>query len=174
MQEVRSWSAPTRGLHALMLFMFIVMYTLAELMDWTHGASKHEVVEIHKSIGVLIFFLALLRLSWNLTHRGPEPIGTPQQAKLAKGVHHLLYLLMLVIPLSGYVMSMLYGKSVDIFGWCTLPSLIAANPAFKEWSENIHSALATTLLIVAGGHAAMALYHHFVLKDVTLRRMFKG
>ncbi len=174
MQEVRSWSAPTRGLHALMLLMFIVMYALAELMDWTHGASKHEVVEIHKSIGVLIFGLALLRLLWNVTHRGPEPIGTPQQAKLAKGVHHLLYLLMFLIPVSGYVMSMLHGKSVDVFGVYTLPTLLAPDHSLKEWSESIHSALATTLLIVAGGHAAMALYHHFMLKDATLRRMFKG
>ncbi len=174
MEEVRRWSAPTRGLHSLMLLMFIAMYVLAELMDWTHGASKGEVVEIHKSIGVLIFLLAFVRLGWNVTHAGPQPIGTPQQAKLAKGVHHLLYLLMILMPITGYVMSQLHGKAVDVFGLWTLPTLIAPNPGLKELSENIHSALGTVILIVVGGHAAMALYHHFMLKDDTLRRMFRG
>ncbi len=171
MTIVKSWSRTTVWLHSIMLLLFVVMYTLAELMDFTHGSIKGQVIEVHKSLGVIIFALAWGRLLWNTTHQGPAPIGSPLQQKAAKGVHHLLYLLMILMPVSGYVMVMMHGKPVDVFGWFTLPSWLGANPGLKELSEDVHSTLGTLLLILAGGHGALALYHHFILKDETLRRM---
>ncbi len=169
--EVDRWTLPTVWLHTIMLLLFIVMFVLAEAMDWTHGSTKGAIIGVHKSIGVLIFLLAWIRLLWNLNHTGPRPIGTKVQQKAALGVHHLLYLLMLVIPVSGYFMSLAHGRSVGFFGLFTLPSLMGARPAMKETLENVHAFLAYSLLVIASGHGALALYHHFVLKDETLVRM---
>ncbi len=170
-QSPQSWTRTAVWLHAIMLFLFAMMFFLAYTWDFAHGATKHAMIDFHKSVGVAIVMVAVVRLFWMLTHKGPRPIGTVSQQKAALGVHHLLYLLMFLMPLSGYFMVMMHGKPISFFGLFDLPVLFQAHPALKELSEDVHTVLADIVLVLVGGHAALALYHHIVLKDETLRRM---
>lgn len=165
------WTRPSVWLHWVMVLLFISMFVLAELIDLHKGVQKIHYIQWHKSTGILILMLAAARLWWNIAHPGPRPIGPKWQQHAAKSVHYLLYFLMFAMPASGYVMSMMAGKPVSFYGIFPIPSLLGPHEAYKDLAHDVHGALASIILLVVSGHATMALYHHFILKDATLRRM---
>lgn len=127
----------------------------------------------HKSVGVLLAVLIVLRLIWRWAN--PRPAHLPGhrlwEIRLATLVHGLLYLLLMVIVLSGYLISTATGQGVDVFGWFTLPALVSGLPGQADRAGLVHYWLAIGLLVLAGFHAAGALKHHFMDGDNTLRRM---
>ncbi|USD20920.1 cytochrome b [Microbulbifer variabilis] len=128
---------------------------------------------IHKGIGILLLIALVLRLLWrsvNITPRAAP--GTPRwQALTASGIHNLIYLLLLAIMLSGYLISTADGRPIDVFGWFSVAATIQGIPNQEDIAGSLHEILAWTLIILVSLHALAALKHHFFDKDVTLRRM---
>jgi cytochrome b561 len=129
--------------------------------------------DLHKSTGVLTFVLIILRLLWAWVDvRPPLAASMKSWEKLAaSSVHQLLYLLMVLIPLAGYLVSTADGRAVDVFGLFELPALLPAEKGREEWAGDLHEGLAVFLLLLVVGHVMAALRHHFINKDSTLRKM---
>lgn len=127
----------------------------------------------HKSIGISLAVVLLLRLFWRWAN--PTPAHLPGhktwEIRLASLVHGLLYLLLIVIMLSGYLISTATGQGIDVFGWFSVPALVSGLPQQADRAGLVHYWLAVTLLVLAAIHALGALKHHFIDRDNTLRRM---
>ncbi len=120
-----------------------------------------------------MFLLVWLRLAWRITHRPPAlPESMSALMKLAAHAGHLaLYALMVVIPLSGWLMSSAKGVQTVWFGVLPIPDLLGRDKALGDLLKEVHEALNWLLMVTLVGHVGAALWHHFVLKDDTLRRM---
>jgi len=168
-----NYGSLAKFLHWTIVILIVVQYVLAETADeLPDGLEKLQVLTRHKSFGMLILGLAIVRIAWKLMNKGrPAPVGEGLMKKAAAAGHGLLYLLLLVMPVSGWAMSSAANYPVTFFGWFQFPALVAENHDLHEALEDVHEALFYTLLVVAIGHIVAALYHHFILKDDVLRRM---
>lgn len=127
----------------------------------------------HKEFGVLILILVSLRLGWRFINITPSLAELPLwERAAARAVHWLFYLLLLTLPIIGWLASSAAGIPVSFFGLFTLPDLISANEETRILLMTTHKWLAYTLIAFIGLHIAAALKHHFVDKDEILRRMF--
>jgi len=135
---------------------------------------RADAYNLHKSIGLTVLVLMLVRLGWRISHRPPElPPLPPWQAWAARAVHALLYLLMFVDAFSGYLGSAVSGFPVKYFG-VTLPAWTGASPAVKDACSAIHLGASWALVVVIALHLAATLYHQWVLRDGLLLRMWLG
>jgi len=126
----------------------------------------------HKSIGVTIFLLTSLRLAWRAMRPHPAPVPMPRWQRRAAAVSHaLLYVLLFLIPLSGWVYSSATGVQVVYLGAVPLPNLVPKDKALGDALRIVHLTLNSLLFAVVCIHVAAALKHHFVDRDATLRRM---
>lgn len=139
------------------------------------GGFRVFVVSAHKSTGVVVLLLMSVRLLWQFYNPRPRDLGNiPVLNYIAHVLHIWLYVLLILQPLSGILMSQAYGYPVTIFGAFKLPPLIWNSPALGSvWGE-IHRATAVVLSMAIAIHAAAALKHHFIDRDRTLMRMLKG
>ena len=160
--------------HWTIVVLIIVQFILANRADdLPLGSAKIAVLAQHKSFGITILSLALLRLIWRWLNPVPaEPLDIPQWQRIAARVSHIgLYLLLLITPMFGWLMSSARNFPVSWFGLVTLPDFIAPNRAAYEVLHDTHEVLAQTLFWLALLHIAAALKHHFIDKDNVLRRM---
>ena len=170
----RRWGAIAQLLHWLIVLFIVAQFTLATLFEQLPaGAKKLTLLSRHKSIGITILVLALVRLAWRWSNPTPTLPNTlkPYERALARLTHALLYVLLFAVPLSGWLMSSARGFPVSWFGFLQLPDLVPKNKVLYEALVTTHGILAWTLGIVATVHLVAALKHHFVLKDDVLRRM---
>lgn len=127
----------------------------------------------HKSIGILLFALLVFRLLWRWFN--PRPAHLPNHKRwelsLASLVHGLLYVLLFVIVISGYLISTATGQGISVFGWFEVPALISGLPQQADRAGAVHYWAAMGVLGLAAMHALGALKHHFFDRDDTLRRM---
>jgi len=169
-----SYGAVAKLLHWGIVALIIAQYVLAEAAEeLADGPEKLGVITNHKSVGMLILLLMLARIGWKLSNRGlprPVPMARPQQIAAAAG-HGILYLLLLVLPLSGWMMSSAAGYPTALFGLFQFPTLLGENHDLHETLEEVHETLFNAVVIVAVLHAAAAVFHHVWMKDDTLRRM---
>lgn len=126
---------------------------------------------LHKSIGVTLFALIVIRVLWRLTHRPPALLASYKaiERKIAAGAHHLLYLLMIALPLSGVIMAINSKYGIKWFG-ISFISGTDNKPARDFWVE-VHEVIGVILLVIVIVHILGALKHKFIDKDETLRRM---
>lgn len=143
------------------------------MQDLPLSPGKLQLYSWHKWAGVTLLALIVVRLAWRMTHRAPDLPDTmgPTARLAAHAGHWLLYVLMLAIPLSGWLMSSAQGFSVVWFGVLPLPDLVAKDAALGALLKDVHVTLNYTLLIAVIGHIGAALVHHFVRKDTVLARM---
>jgi cytochrome b561 len=170
----QSYGAVAKFLHWAIVILIIAQYVIIESAeDLPDGLEKLQIVSNHKSLGMLVFLLALARIGWRIVNRGkPAPVPMPDWQRIAAAAGHgVLYLLILAMPLSGWAMSSSANYPVTLFGWFQFPALVAPDPGLHEALEEVHEVLFNVIVAVATAHAAAALYHHFVLKDDSLRRM---
>lgn len=161
-------------LHWLMAAMIIGMFPLGWYMsDLTLSPEKLRLYSYHKWTGITIFLLAALRLSWRIGHRPPPlPAAMPSwQRTLACTNHWALYVLLFVIPVSGWLMSSALGVQVVYLGLIPLPDLVAKNKELGEGLKALHGVLNLTLAALVLVHAGAALKHHIVERDDVLTRM---
>jgi cytochrome b561 len=135
--------------------------------------TKLRYVSWHKWIGVTVFALALLRLLWRATRGAPPiPAAMPKwQRAAAHATHSLLYVLMLAVPVTGYLFSSAAGVQVMYLGILPLPTIIGPDLALKALLRTAHIALNYTLLVLLATHVLAALKHQFVERDGLLARM---
>lgn len=160
--------------HWTVVVLIIVQYVLANIAgDLPLGAAKVAVLARHKSFGITILALALLRLVWRWFNTVPaEPLDIPRWQRIAARVSHVaLYALLIVTPIAGWLMSSARNFPVSWFGLVTLPDFIAPSRPAYDFLHEVHEFLAITLFCVALLHIAAALKHHFVDRDNVLRRM---
>lgn len=143
------------------------------MVDLPFSPAKLQIYSWHKWAGMTLLFLAVVRLAWRLSHPAPALPDTmgPLSRLAAHAGHWVLYILMLAIPLSGWLMSSAQGFSVVWFGVLPLPDLVAKNLELGEWLNSIHLILNYTLIATLIGHIGAALHHHFIKKDTVMSRM---
>lgn len=144
------------------------MVDLSFYSPWYHDAPA-----IHKSVGVLLVGIMILRFVWRELNPVPKTVSNqaPVLNKVAHLVHLLFYVLVLALGLSGYFISTAEGHGIEVFNWFTLPALGPQIENQADLAGDIHFWLAWTLTGFATLHALAALQHHFIHKDATLKRM---
>jgi cytochrome b561 len=160
-------------LHWLIAALIACGFTLgAYMVDLHMSPRKLRLYSYHKWIGITILALALIRLGWRLTHRPPPDVPMPRwQLRAAQTTHYLLYALLLLTPLFGWMYSSASGYPVVYLKLWQLPDLVHKNPDLAKVLVEIHGFLAWTILWIVLLHVAAALKHHFIDRDDTLRRM---
>lgn len=128
---------------------------------------------LHKSIGVILFLLTLLRLLWRYLSITPESLNVHAswQIKAAQVSHMLLYILLFSVMLSGYLISTADGRAVEVFNLFSIPASIYGIEKQEDIAGEIHFVLALVLVGISLIHAMAAIKHHFIDRDRTLRRM---
>ncbi len=162
-----------QALHWVVVVLIVTAFGVGLWMVDLPLLQRLRVVPLHKSIGVVIFFLVVVRLAWRWTHPAPAlPYSMPAwERHAARVTHWLLYVLMIAVPLSGWLMSGALGIATVPFGLARLPDLIARDRELGETLKIVHFALNKTLLALIAMHAAAALKHYFVDRDGVLERM---
>jgi cytochrome b561 len=169
-----TYTPVAKSLHWLMALLILGLLVLGTYMsELPLSPQKLELYAWHKWAGVTIFLLVWLRLAWRVAHRPPGlPASlSPRMRLAAHAGHAALYVLMVLIPLSGWLMSSAKGFQTVWFGVLPIPDLIGKDRLLGEILQQVHEALSSLLMLTLAGHVAAALWHHFVLKDDTLRRM---
>ncbi|MGV8805011.1 MAG: cytochrome b [Polaromonas sp.] len=161
------------ALHWLMLLLLVAVYASMEFRDlYPKGSEARELLKTwHYMLGLSVLAWVALRLLARWLQPGPPPEpGPPWQMALARAMHLGLYGFMVAMPLLGWLTLSAAGKPVPFFG-LELPALLAANKDLSHQLKEVHEALATAGYFLVGLHALGALFHHYVVKDDTLRRM---
>jgi cytochrome b561 len=168
------WGHVSQLLHWLIVVLIIVQVILANIAeDLPLGMKKLAMYARHKSVGITILALAVIRLIWRWANPTPELPTTlkPYERTLAGLTHFGLYLLLFAMPLSGWMMTSARGFPASWFGFFQLPDLVPKNDALYQAMLQTHHILALVLYAIVFLHVAAALKHHFILKDDVLRRM---
>lgn len=168
------WGAIAQTLHWLIALLIVVQGAIGLMMvDLGMTPVKVKVFALHKSIGLSVLALVLLRLSWRAAQRTPRDPPAPAWQRIAARVSHaLLYLLILALPLSGWLFNSAANFPLSWFGLVHVPSLTHGyDPSLKSLALSAHVALFWILAGVVAIHVAAALWHHFRKRDDVLRRM---
>lgn len=161
-----------RVLHWSMFVLIGLTTFLALNMEYMEERDEALTKDVHRSLGVLIFALLLLRFGWKLGNPQPDdPPGPAWRNRAAHLLHWLFYLVILVQVVAGIVMSQAGGEPVGVFGWFELPSVIAPDDGAHAAWEEIHEANWIVLAVLVTGHALAALYHHFSDREDSFWRM---
>ena len=178
MNNEKKYGVVTKLLHWSIFVLFILQFFLVYRREYfpKDSPEKMQYMLLHKSFGATILALAIFMIIWrHLGKRPSHPSHMPKtQSILAKVVHALLYLCMLIMPLSGISMSQLSGYKVSIFNWFDLPMLVSVNKDLAGVFHEIHEYTSFAIIALVSGHALAALYHHFVNKDNVLEKITFG
>jgi len=162
-------------LHWLTVLLIIVQF----VSIWVHEAVHHqgslaaELLSVHRSTGVLAWFVTVMRLIWRhrFAYLPPFPPSMPKfQQTIAKANEYGLYILLLALPITGLFRVLLRGQPFDLFVW-RVPALLEPNPELRSLFVEAHGIGAKGLMILIGLHAGAALFHRLVLRDGVLQRM---
>ena len=174
-QFVAVYHPLVRTLHWLMA---LLIFGALGLGVWStqlpRGDARGEVLFVHKSIGVAVLALIVLRIVARLA------LGSPPYAVAldrlvhasAQAAHGLLYLLMIALPVSGYVMSSAGGHDVSFFGLFTLPPLVSPDKALAASADEAHYVFAWAIGVVLVLHLAAVVWHAWLKRDTVLTRMW--
>lgn len=175
---ISRYTSTAIALHWLVALLIFAAFPLGVYMhELSLSPTKLQLYSYHKWLGITVLLLAVLRVIWRATHKAPAlPDNLPRWQLLAShATHQLLYVLMLAVPLSGWLMSSAKGFKTVWFGVLPLPDLVGKDKALGELLGNVHTSLNYLLLALVVLHVVAALKHHFVDKDgVLLRMSWKG
>ncbi len=158
---------------ALLLFVLFAIGLYMTSLDY-YDPLYHRLPEWHKSLGLFTMMLLLLRIIWKIINPSPAALTNHQywEIFLAKLIQLLFYFLILLIGISGYLISTAKGKGIEFFNLFEIPAITQAlEEGRTDFIGEIHELLAITLITLAVLHATAALKHHFIDKDETLKRM---
>ncbi|MEP6884140.1 MAG: cytochrome b [Gammaproteobacteria bacterium] len=160
--------------HWIIAALVVTQFVLANLADdLPIGVHKLALLARHKSFGMTVLMLAILRVLWRLKNPPPElpPAMKPVERMLARTTHIAFYVLLFAMPISGWLMSSAKGFSVSWFSLFQWPDLIGKNEAAFDLLRSTHEILSDVLFAIAMLHILAALKHHFWNKDDVLLRM---
>ena len=167
------------GIVALALHWIVAAFVIVQLGLGLYAASlplslaRLQWLSRHKSLGLAILALMLLRLAWRSMNRPPAlPRSMPGwERSAASATHWLLYALLVLVPLSGWLHASAAGLSVNWFGLVQVPDLLPKNPGLSDLFKQAHRVLVASLAVLLLVHIGAALRHAFVLHDGVLHRM---
>ncbi|MBX8486017.1 cytochrome b [Pseudomonas cichorii] len=156
----------------------VVVFGLFALGLWMMGLDYYDTwrkagPDLHKSIGLTLFAVMLFRVVWRLISPPPAPLASYSRlTRLGAAFgHFFLYAALFAVMFAGYLISTADGVGIPVFGLFEVPALISGLPGQSETAGWIHFYLAWTIVVFAGFHGLAALKHHFIDRDVTLKRM---
>lgn len=161
-------------LHWVMAALIIGLLALGLFMiEQKTGPLRSALYSWHKSLGVAVLILVIGRLGWRFhsVRPGALPHYKRWEIFLAGLVQRLLYLAMLIMPLSGWAMSSAKGYPVKFFGLFSLPALVPESKALVALAQDTHEIAAWALIFLILLHFLSAIKHHFINRDETIRRM---
>ena len=171
------WGWIAKTLHWATALGVIGLVVVGLLMDdMANSPAKVKVFALHKSVGVTVLALVLLRLLWRLLDkRPPYPATMPGwQRVLSEISHGLLYLMLFIQPLSGWLYNSASNFPLRWFNLFTLPALSGPDKELKHLAHDVHETGWIILALLLSVHVAAALKHHFIDRDITLARMLPG
>lgn len=170
-----AWGSVSQTLHWLIALLILALGIVGLTMGELPKTPKYFwVYTAHKSIGITVLALVVLRLGWRLYAGAPKPVpGVPSwQERIASATHVLLYVLMFAIPLSGWLYDSASGlRPFRWFGLVDVPKLSGPDPQVAAVSHTLHEYGFWLLIAVVLAHAGAAFYHHMFQRDATLSRM---
>lgn len=154
------------GLFAVGIYMVDLSY---------YDPLSRQLPDLHRSIGILLAILIAVDFVFRLTQVSPGELPTHSlvEFKLAKIVRWLLRVVLVVVIISGYLISTAKGAAIPVFDWFSIPATLSSIPDQEVLAGQVHWVLAYLLVFIATGHGCAALKHHFIDKDTTLKRMLK-
>jgi cytochrome b561 len=168
------FSFPSIAMHWLVVLVFVGIFVAVNLIDvFPKGSDSRQLAKtMHFSLGLLVFGLFWLRIALRFLGNTPDIVPAPPawQEKLAKLGHLALYAIMVLMPLVGWAALSAFGKPIPFFGM-ELPALLAPDKELGRSIMEVHELGGNLAYFLIGGHAIAALYHHYFMKDNTLRRM---
>lgn len=177
----RPLSRPTIALHWIVGFGMIGLIGMGFYMAQT---SAYGLYSLHKSLGLLLFLVILVRAAWRLYEGWPEEAAQSGRGMhlLSRAVHWILLLGTLALPISGIVMNIAGGRGLQLFGLDIVSANLSAetgralalSPQLYEMMGGLHSVVAFAVVAALGLHIAGALKHHVIDRDATLRRMLSA
>jgi cytochrome b561 len=169
--DYSSWSKTLHWITALMI-LFVIPAGIV-MTNIGPGSLQNNLYNLHRSFGVLIFAIALLRVLVRIAHGAPGPAAglTAFERFASAFVHYAMYVLLLGMPIGGWLMTSAYRVDVSVFGLFTLPHLVAKDEAMFKLFQNLHfiGGIALTLLVLM--HVGATIKHTFINKDTVLWRM---
>ena len=172
--STRSWGSLSKALHWIIVLLIINQWVIGMRADALPlGVAKLQALAWHKSFGITILALAVVRLVWRWMNPVPDLSAEikPWERVLAKISHVLLYGLIFALPLTGWLMSSAKNYPVSWFSLVQLPDLVAPSEALFQQMRSLHHTLFAVLVAVAALHIAGALKHHFIDRNDVLKRM---
>lgn len=169
-----AWGAVAKLFHWCIATLIFVQFALGWIAaSWHLSPTQLELFVWHKSIGMLILLLVALRLLWRLVNPAPglPPDTPPLERAAARASHGLLYLLMLAMPLSGWVINSAAKIPFRVFWLFPLPPIVAPNKGLEELAKQVHFILFILIATIVALHVAAALRHHYVKRNEILVRM---
>lgn len=189
MNTAEGWGAVQRAMHwgvaALILFQLAVGWYMVNVLGQL-TVEQFETYQLHKSVGFVVFVLVALRLGWRLANPTPAPPAMPRWQRLAsEGAHRALYVLMIALPLSGWLMSTVsplndpgaYPRQIEnmVFGLFHMPDPFPqGDRALERAFKSVHYFAGLAMAAIVAVHVAAALKHQFVDRDGLLGRMVTG
>lgn len=167
-----SYSRLSIALHWVMAALIATAYLIGSILeDLPRGSpDKAFALGVHLVIGVVILGLVVVRVIARRTSGTPAAPAVGWQEKAAKAVHHGLYAVMVLVPVTGLITVMLGKNPFVLFDWLTLPCFGPA-PTAHEVAEETHEALTSIILVLVGIHVAATAWHAVVLRDDVAGRM---
>lgn len=175
--SVAEFTLIAKVLHWAVAGMIVLQFVLAKLAERAEESDSAlrelALLANHKSVGITILALAIMRLIWRKKNAPPAlPISVPSWQTTASQISHWsLYVLIIALPITGWLMSSASAYSVSWFNLVQLPDFVPPNPELKETFEAIHETLAKILFMIASVHILAAIKHAVIDKDGVLRRI---
>lgn len=171
----QKWGWVSISLHWLTAILILGLAVIGLYMtELPTSPSKIQIYALHKSFGITVLVLTILRLIWRLFSKAPVDIGNSPQYQVisAKLVHLALYATLFMMPISGWLYNSASGYPLRWFNFITLPKLFTGfNPDIKHFALEAHETLFYILAGLLFIHAGAALWHHYVLRDTILKRI---
>ncbi|GAB3728822.1 cytochrome b [Luteimonas pelagia] len=175
LRNVERWGPVSQVLHWTIALLVVVLAIVGLSLDsLPRSPDSLWVYDLHKSTGLTVLGLAVVRLAWRLYAGAPAPVpGVPRIERIgATTAHALLYVLIFAMPLSGWLMDSASGlRPLEWFGLFRVPKLASPDEALADDAHDLHETLFLVLLGVVALHVLAAFYHHLFRGDATLARM---
>jgi cytochrome b561 len=173
----QTWGTPAKTLHWTVALLVLVQIALGwTAVTWKLSPTKLDLFVLHKSTGMLILLLMLMRLFWRWTNVTPLlPIGMPTWERAsAHASHFVLYFLLFLAPITGWIINSAANIPFRMYWLIPIPAIAGPDNALADAAARIHFGLFVLLSLVLVVHVGAALRHHFVARDNVLARMLPG
>ncbi|MCW8336609.1 cytochrome b [Vibrio sp. SCSIO 43135] len=171
--EVKNYNLLVRLIHWVSALVVIGMFAVGLWMvDLSYYSEWYRTApHWHKSVGIILVAVTVFRFVWKTVTPSPKVEGKSYEIAAAKLTHLAMYVLLILLLVSGYLISTEDGRGIEVFNWFTVPGLGALFEGQADLAGELHFYFAWALILLAAVHALAAVKHHVIDKDNTLRKM---